>query len=33
MLKKAKLDHEKLHAVEPLDLYRAELWGLSLIHI
>ena len=27
MLKKAKLDPEKLHAAEALDLYQAELWG------
>ena len=27
MLKKAKLDPEKLHAVEPLDLFDAEKWG------
>ena len=27
MLKRAKLDPEKLHAAEPLDLYHAERWG------
>ena len=27
MLKKAKLDHEKLHTIEPLDLFNAEKWG------